>query len=107
MSDDNQENKETEDLGISGPTEGRKRARFVKALDKLIEDMLVRGEADLSSIKPREIPYNLNMLIATREKLVERTPPASAEQQAGAVNGLTREQALELVNGHRAPNQEK
>lgn len=94
---------EDEGLKLAPGTDSNKRKKYIKALEKVMDKLLARAEVDLSEIKPREILYNVDVAMATYLKLSDRDVP-TPQQQAGAsvtVNGLTREQALQMLAGHR------
>ena len=94
---------EDDGLKLAPGTDSNKRKKYIKALEKVMDKLLARAEVDLSEIKPREILYNVDVAMATYLKLSDRDVP-TPQQQAGAsvtVNGLTREQALQMLAGHR------
>lgn len=87
-------------------TDSAKRKQYLRRLEKVMDGLFKRAEgAGMEGIKDREILYNLDVAMGTYIKLSDRDVP-TPKDAAGAsvtVQGLTREEAIRLISGHKEP----
>ena len=86
-----------------------KRKENLRKLQKIQDDLIERLATDLPDIKPRELLYNLNIANDVTIKMSDRDVPTPATQQGAhlIVAGLSREEAIALLAGHREPDNKK
>ena len=86
-----------------------KRKENLRKLQKIQDDLIERLATDLPDIKPRELLYNLNIANDVTIKMSDRDVPTPATQQGAhlIVAGLSREEAIALLAGHRDPDNKK
>lgn len=81
----------------------RARRENLRRLQKIQERLIERLESEMDGIKPRELLYNLDIANKVSSAMLDRDVP-TAKDQSGAkvtVDGLSREDALALLQGHR------
>ena len=87
-------------------TDSAKRKQYLRRLEKVMDGLFKRAEGvGMEGIKDREILYNLDVAMGTYIKLSDRDVP-TPQEKAGAsvtVQGLTREEAIRLISGHKEP----
>ena len=81
----------------------KKRRENLKRLQKIQERLIERLESEMDGIKPRELLYNLDIANKVSSAMIDRDVPSPASQQGAQVivNGLSREEALAMLSGHR------
>jgi len=81
----------------------KKRRENLKRLQAIQERLIERLESEMDGIKPRELLYNLDIANKVSTAMIDRDVPSPASQQGAQVivNGLSREEALALISGHR------
>lgn len=77
----------------------------LKRLQSIQNALITRLENEMDGIKPRELLYNLDIANKVSSAMLDRDVP-TPQSQVGAqviVNGLSRDEALALLQGHRDP----
>jgi hypothetical protein len=77
----------------------------LKRLQSIQNALITRLENEMDGIKPRELLYNLDIANKVSYAMLDRDVP-TPQSQVGAqviVNGLSRDEALALLQGHRDP----
>lgn len=89
-------------------SDAAKRKLYLRKLEKVLDRLFERAEADLGEIKPREVLYNTDIALSTYLKLQDRDVPTPQSQTTTlTVQGMTREDALAMLRGHAAPSKAK
>ena len=81
----------------------KKRRENLRRLQAIQDRMIDRLEAELDTIKPRELSWHVKTINDVSTAMIDRDIPAPNTNQGAQVivNGLSREEALALISGHR------
>jgi len=87
----------------------KKRRENLKRLQAIQERLIERLESEMDGIKPRELLFNLDIANKVSSAMIDRDVPSPASQQGAQVivNGLSREEALAMLSGHRESGKKK